>query len=55
MRSEARLIQILLKGLANIDGVTVYGPALEVQRAPVVFQHSRDGPSLGCSRVGETG
>jgi cysteine desulfurase/selenocysteine lyase len=35
-RHEARLTQRLLKGLANIEGVTVYGPALEVDRAPVV-------------------
>jgi len=35
-RREARLTQRLLRGLANIKGVTVYGPALGVERAPVV-------------------
>jgi cysteine desulfurase family protein len=35
-RHEARITQRLLSGLARIDGVTVYGPALGVPRAPVV-------------------
>jgi cysteine desulfurase family protein len=35
-RHEARLTQRLLKGLVNIKGVTVYGPGVGVERAPVV-------------------
>jgi len=35
-RSEARLTQRLLRGLVKIDGVTVYGPDLGVERAPVI-------------------
>jgi cysteine desulfurase family protein len=41
-RKEAVMTQHLLAGLAQIDGVTVYGPAVRVPRAAVVSFNIRD-------------
>jgi selenocysteine lyase/cysteine desulfurase len=41
-RHEAHLTQRLMEGLANIKGVTVYGPALGVDRASVVSFNIHD-------------
>ena len=36
VRRETRLTQHMLAGLMKIDGVTVYGPPAELQRAAVI-------------------